>query len=122
MFTEHDLKQFYGTEQWYRHWTRRLIYTDGIQFLVEHGAAWLVDAIASHQTHPALQKGLLHDYQLWELQVNLGNRTAVLTCRADTDAKPVIEQKIEFTDFPLDHITLYVERGEELTLLLPSER
>ena len=31
--TESDLKQFTGSEHWYRHWTGKLVYTDGIHFL-----------------------------------------------------------------------------------------
>jgi len=119
MFDPNDLGQFTGSEQWYRHFLRGLIYTDGIHYLVENGAAWLVDAIASHQMSKKLV-GPLRDFQLWELKVKNGK--AVLTCKADSDQKPVITQRIEYTDFPMEHITIYVERGEHLTMMLPSER
>lgn len=42
----------------------------------------------------------------------------VLTMREDTGKSPIVRQRIEFTDFPLKLITLYVENG---VLLLPSE-
>ena len=120
-FTESDLSNFYGTEHWYRHWTGLLVYTDGIHYLVEHGAAWLVDAVASYQTEPKLNKGMLADFQIWELKVK--DSKAVLTCRADSGKKPVVTQEIEYTDFPLSEIKLYVENGGDAkVLMLPSER
>lgn len=113
--TKSDLDNFYGTSQWYKHWTRKLTYTDGIHFLVENGAAWLVDAIASYQGEKALKSPRLQDFQLWELKVT-GN-SAVLTCKGDSGEKPVVTQNIEYTDFPFS-ITIWVEGG---VALLPSE-
>lgn len=119
--TEANLRQFFGTEQYFRHWTGALIYTDGIKFLADNGASWLVDAIASYQFDPKLKVGDLRDFQLWELKRTTGN-AAVLTCKADSNKNPAVMQEIEFTDFPLKEIKLYVERGERMTLMLPSER
>jgi len=126
---ESDLNQFNGTESYYRHWTRKLVYTDGIHYLESNGAGWLVDAIASHQLNPKLNKGDLADFQLWELTVEATakGRKATLTCRADSDVKPVVTQEIEYTDFPLPSIKLYVEAGAVgdtacKVLMLPSER
>jgi hypothetical protein len=125
--TEEGLRQFYGTEGYYRHWTGHLVYTDGVHYLVENGAAWLVDAIASHQINPALKAVPgMQDFQLWKLQVHKHPtpdmpEMATLYGYEDSDKPPVITQKIEFTDFPLEEIKLFVERGEELVLLLPSE-
>ena len=111
--TKEDLDGFYGTSQWYRHWAGKLKYTDGIHFLVENGASWLVDAIASYQGDPKVKA--LDYYQFWNLKVN-GN-TAVLTCEEDEGIPPVVTQKIEYTDFPFS-IKIWVEGG---VMLLPSE-
>lgn len=35
MNLEEELNMFSGTERWYIHWTGRLVYTDGIQYLCE---------------------------------------------------------------------------------------
>lgn len=113
--TQSDLANFCGTENHYRHWTRKLLYTDGIHFLVGNGASWLVDAIASYQGEKMLRTPRLQDFQLWELTVT-GN-SAVLTCKGDSNEKPVITQNIEYTDFPFN-IKIYVEGG---VALLPSE-
>jgi hypothetical protein len=113
--TQSDLAHFYGTQKIYKHWLC-LVYTDGINYLCNNGAAWLIDAIASHQGNPGLHTVRMQEYQLWELKVNDGS--AVLTCREDSGIDPVITQEIPYTDFPFD-IKIYVENG---TILLPSER
>ena len=82
---------------------------------------WLIDAIASYQNHKRIRTNpMLRDFQLWELKVRVkdGRRSATLTMRADSDQGTIIRQRIEYTDFPLDLIKLYVE-GD--TLLLPTE-
>ncbi len=126
MLTANDLSHFTGTESYYRHWTRRLVYTDGVNHLTENGAAWLVDAVASYQGDKRLQTPMLRDMQFWKLEVKDGKGT--LTCRADSGRKPAITQEIEFTDFPLDEVEIWVERGsvdgvnECMIAMLPSER
>ncbi len=51
--TENDLTQFTGSEYWYRHGLiRNVSYTDGAQYVAEHGGAyWLLDIIAIAQLH-----------------------------------------------------------------------
>lgn len=106
----------------YRHWTKKLIYTEGVHQLAEaNGAYWLIDVIASYQGSRNLAADRrLRDFQLWELTV-VGSE-AVVACRADSYEDPAVRQKIEFTDYPEGGLTLYVERGQELTLMLPEER
>ena len=109
-----DLDQFTGTEHYYQHWAGKLNLTDGVHFLEMHGAGWLVDAVASYQGEDAV-RGV--PFQLWSLKVQ-PDRKAVLTMREDSDKPALIEQKFQFTDFPLDEFSLYVIDG---ILLLPSE-
>ena len=106
----------------------RMVLTDGTKFVADnggrHGAYWLMDAIASHQPK-ALKNEMLRDIQFWTLAVaeKDGRKSAVLTCRADSGEKPVITQKIEYTDFDLPKIDLWVEPLDENTyvILLPCE-
>jgi hypothetical protein len=118
------LPHFTGSENFYRHPLSGLIYTDGIQYLAENagnGAYWLIDAIGSYQRDQKVRGNpRLMEFQLWELKLN-GKGGAVLTCREDSGKgnPPKITQEIEYTDFPLDEIKLYVENN---TLCLPSER
>ena len=111
-----SLDGFIGTEQYYRHWSGILVFTDGVKFLAEKaGAFWLIDAIASWQPKARLEPAL-REFQLWELFV-YENRTALLVGSRDSEDE-AFRQQIEFSDFPMSYVKLYVE-GE--VLLLPSE-
>ena len=110
--TSSELNQFSGTENWYRHWLG-ILYTDGVKYLAEKANAyWLIDAVASYQN------GLKDvPFQSWTLTVK-EDHSAVLQMQEDSDVPAKIEQFIEYSDFPLDHIRLYFIDG---VLLLPSE-
>lgn len=124
---ENDLGNFYGTENWHR-WSPlvpNMLLTDGALFVAEHGGQsgsfWLMDAIASHQPR-ALKNPRLRDFQVWILKVN-PDKSAVLTCQSDSGVPPFITQNIEYTDFDLKEIKLWVEPMDEkrMVILLPSE-
>ena len=125
---ESELCQFNGTEQYYNH--LGFNYTDGIKFLADNAECyWLLDAIVSYQQELA-RNPMLRDFQLWLLIVGdfhdfikpePGNM-AVLTCWEDSPelgVKPAVIQQIEYTDFPLPEIKLYLENK---VIYLPSER
>lgn len=110
------LAQCYGSETFYRHGLSGLVYTEGIHFLAESADCyWLLDAIGSYQTR-AMRDPMLSEIQFWKLKVT--GKKAILSCERDED-DVAFSQKIEFTNFPLEEITIYVENG---TMLLPSER
>jgi hypothetical protein len=115
-----NLEMYTCTDQYYNHWLKRFVYTDGVQYLAEAASAyWLIDAIASHQPE-AVKDPMLKDFQIWKLKVTETDttKTAELLCERDTD-DAVITQNIDYTDFPLPEIKLYLESG---VLMLPSER
>ena len=113
--TEADLAQFTGTEHWYRHWTGRGTFTDGIKFMADRaGAYWLIDVVFSHQLKAKVRA---EPFQIWELKVKDGK--GVVTMRRDSDCKPIVTQRLEYTDFPMAEVKMYFEND---VLLLPSER
>jgi len=117
------LSHFHGSETFYRHWTGKLIYTEGVKYLADTAEChWLIDAIASHQ--PTCCKDMmLADFQVWYLLLEgqdavpwipVKANGAILTCWRDTpeeDSLPPIRQNIEFSDFALPQIKLYVSMG-----------
>lgn len=124
MLNQSDLSGFYGTETYHRFnlFCPNLLLTDGAKFVADNGEAyWLMDAIASHQP-TAMQYPMLQEYQFWNLKVR-PDKTCILTCREDSDREPVITQEIEYTDFELPEIDLWVGPigGNKRTICLPSE-
>jgi hypothetical protein len=112
---EADLAGFTGTEQWYRHWLGKSLYTDGVRFVAEQaGAYWLVDEMAISQTRPKVKA---EEFQVWTLRTDLEKRSAVLTCD-DGNGNIVFTKKIDYTDFPLAEVKFYLTDN---TILLPSE-
>jgi hypothetical protein len=112
--TAADLAQFTGSETVYRHSiARQILYTEGVQYVAERaGAYWLLDEIALNQARPEIAA---EAFQLWALTVT-GSR-AQLRCEDGND-NVVFSKDIDFTDFPLPTIKIYVANR---TILLPTE-
>jgi hypothetical protein len=119
------LRQFTGTEHWYRHGLiRNVAYTDGAKYVAEHGGAyWLLDIIAIAQKHEAK---LANDhFQYWKLTVS-EDASAVIVCE-DGNGHELYRQDIPWTDFPLREFAFYCCRdgvlgqGVDWVILLPSE-
>ena len=110
------LRQFTGTEYWYRHGiARNVLYTDGAKYVAENaGAYWLLDEIAFSQM---VKRVAAEKFQLWKLKVNPKDQTAQLVCE-DGNGNIVFRKLIPYTDFPLEEISFYFIDN---TILLPSE-
>ncbi|HKM65008.1 MAG TPA: hypothetical protein VJY39_21220 [Acidisphaera sp.] len=109
-----ELAMHVGSLERVRHWTKRFIYTPGVEHLAQAaGAHWLLDAIASLCRNPNLRDA---GFQVWTLTVN-PSRSAALTV-TDGDEVELLRHAILYTDFPLDQFSLWLIDG---TLLLPSE-
>ena len=111
-----DLMQFTGTEEWHRHGiNRKILFTDGAKYVADTaGAYWLLDEIALLQ--PYEKAVAAEGFQFWKLKLR-PDHSATLTCE-DGNGRAVFSKEIEFTDFPLEEITLYFTDN---TILLPSE-
>jgi hypothetical protein len=112
---ESELANFTGSENWYRHWLGKVLFTDGAKHVADQaGAYWLIDEIAISQTRAKVRA---EEFQVWVLAVDLEKRKAVLTCD-DGNGNVVFSKRISYTDFPLAEIKFYCADG---TILLPSE-
>lgn len=124
-----ELQLFSGSTEFYRHGLmRRLVYTEGVQHLAERaGAHWLIDAVASHQGSARVAA---EAFQVWTLEQNDDGSTPetgtwTLSC-TDGDERGLAVQQIEYSDFPMRKLQLFLVREEHpeglrCTLLLPSE-
>ena len=126
-FSLADLRQFSGGGDCYRHELNpRVIYTEGVRYLAEHGGAyWLIDAIASYYGSPQMRRAIASDPRLETLQfwtLTVRDNAAQLVARADSGDEPFILQDIPFTDFPLESVDIWAGfDGQRWTLYLPSE-
>ncbi len=125
MLTKDNLRQFTGSESFAKYMMGYVLSEGALHVAQEGEAFWLMDAIISHQITPKVAQ---HDLQVWKLTVNGRNQvpdlvhdvspaSATLTCE-DGDGILIAKQEIDYTDFPLDNVTLWVQNK---TLFLPSE-
>jgi hypothetical protein len=116
-----QLAQFTGSETFTRHpLVHRVLLTEGVVFLANAaGAHWLTDAIASYLgDHRARREA----FQVWRLKVDLQSRRAELVMTDGNSSTPIITQALDYTDFPLDEIAMWlVAESEHWVLMLPSE-
>jgi len=114
--SDHVLRQFTGSEHWYRHGLARdILYTDGAKYVADEGGAyWLIDEIAFAQRGE--KRVAREEFQVWTLSVR-PDHTATLAC-GNGNGRTVFEKAIEFTDFPIERIELWFANS---TIYLPSE-
>lgn len=106
-------------DTFYRHWAGRLQYSQAVKYLAEVAECyWLIDVIASHQ--PAVRKKIAiaqdRDFQVWTLTLRPSGGATVI-CDNGNGLR-YKRQEIEYTDFPLSTVKLYVVDGR---LILPGE-
>jgi glycosyltransferase A (GT-A) superfamily protein (DUF2064 family) len=126
--SKHALNQFTGSSE-YTRWSPlfpKMVLTDGTKYVAEngggHGAYWLMDAIASYQPELLKKYDWAAEIQFWVLTVD--GSSAVLICQRDSGEAPVVSQEIEYTDFDLDEIKIWVAPmgdGKHYVLMLASE-
>lgn len=113
---ENQLRNFTGTDLYYRI-ARRVLLTQGAKYLADQGACyWLFDLIISH---------------IIQINFDCEDFVSIQLCRTgrgavvkfdDGDGNFLSDQNIEYTDFPLNEVTLYACRTNQLwVILLPNE-
>jgi hypothetical protein len=109
------LSDFTGTQNYHRV-LPRLVITDGVEYLASKAnSCWLVTAIYSHLVTKPIHSGFV------VARLVVSGKTANLVLDDGND-QVISEQYIEYTDFPLDEVTIYCSYQERLwVLLLPTE-
>ena len=113
------LRNFYGTEHYYRHMPG-LVITDGVKFLADNaGCYWLLDMVWSYL--PMLRKS--RDTFFVVRYAGTPGASGLFSITDDIPPNQTYaQQAIEHTDFPLDEIVLYLSATEEeFILMLRSE-
>jgi len=103
-----------GSDVVYRHTLSRGTYTEGVRYVVQElKAFWLLDYIFSVQF---TKEVIAQKFQVWKLIKGENNEATLIL--EDGNSHEVARYQIEFTDFPLKQITLWLLDN---VLLLPSE-
>ena len=122
------IAQCYGSDGPYiKHGlVKRLVFTQTVGKIREMADCfWLIDVIASYQS-----KLMQQPFQVWKFACNTELKLGTVTCE-DGNGNEIVRQEIEYTDFPLDEITLWAELGgygsednwtPAMVLMIPSER
>lgn len=118
-----ELPNFFGTEEYCR-WSvlfPNFVLTDGAKYIAEEcGAYWLMDAIASHRASYVQESfvvAVLGKQSSYE-----GNGFYLSICDDIPSNRMFATQQIEFSDFPLKEIKLYLCKMNNLwVIMLPSE-
>jgi hypothetical protein len=115
LFDQTSLRQFTGTELYYRI-SKRLLLTDGTKYLAEQAQCfWMMDAISSHLA----EIGSVGWFVV--VKITIGNSKALMIYE-DGNGQEHARQEIPYTDLPLEKITLYTcWDGEHWVIMLPSE-
>ena len=112
-----ELKYFKGTTTYTKHLFPGLspiMLTDGCKYIREKcNGYWLFDAILSYQTEWEVKHSY---YQVWRLEKQKDD-TWLLSCE-DGHGKVILTQKIEYSDFPIRHIAIWIHKG---VAFLPRE-
>jgi len=110
---EENLKQFIGTEHYYKPGglaqCAGILLSDGAHYLAENAHAyWLLDIIAMAQDEPQLRTQL---FQFWEIK-KTGSISAIVTAD-DGNGNKLYEFEIGLTDFPLKSARLWMQSQKD---------
>lgn len=115
---------FFGTEEYHRFSILfpKTVLTDGAKWLADNGECyWLMDIIGSIEE-------IIADEPFTVVQLTIQNKAQVPNPKAvvkvdDGNGNVLYTQLIEYTDFPLNNVKLYANRGENnlRVVMLTSE-
>lgn len=110
------MKQFYGTEQWFRVHAGILL-TEGTKWVAENaGAYWLIADI------PWSIKRLIHSHTWGMVKMAIEPSGRAKITVDDGNGHVYYTQEVEYTDFPLEKFSFWcVSDGNNIIVMLPSE-
>lgn len=111
---KNELRNFYGSENWYRHWLNNMTYTDGARFFAENaggGAHWFLDIVATELMRYRQKEEFIHIVLKSE-----GGRAVIDS--DDGNGRIFHSKRIDYTDCPEGAWEFYLTNG---VLMLPSE-
>jgi len=115
-FTDSDLSNFYGSENWYRMpLFGGALVTDGVHFIMERGCGWMATDILAVVSLEKKVRG--EDFVSVKFRKN-ADGSAVITYD-DGNGNILYTQNYDFADCPVSEINFYFENK---VLMLVGER
>lgn len=120
MITQEALSHFYGTSCYHgcTPLARGLKCTDGVHFLEQNGAAWLVDKIAILCTHEMKVRTELEEGGFLVAKLVKKEGGAATFTIEDGDMESIYSENISFTDIGVDEVKIFITGG---VIMLSSE-
>lgn len=113
--TDYNLSFFTGSETCYKDPFSKILYTEGVKFLMDNGAAWFVSDTMVNIAMLDELKG--QEFLHIKVEKKPGTTEAIYTID-DGNNNILYQQDIEFTDMPVEKLRMYYANN---TLCLPSE-
>lgn len=105
--TPEDLNGFTGSTEYFKHWTKRLLYTEGVQYFAENaggGAYWFLDICATEIMDAQATEPFIY------ITLDVKGDSALLTA-TDGDVMNLYVREIEYTDCPPGLWRFYLVNG-----------
>ena len=105
-----ELSGYRGTENYHLFGLGKNVLTDGMSKFVELCECnWLLTDIDAYflSNHKGMNNG---DNMFWIGRIEVEDKKAVMTIKEDTDIKPIVKQKYDYTNFPLKEFEFYIIR------------
>ena len=100
-----ELRNNIGTESYNKIPFSDIVYTDGINDLIEKCKCWWL--ISDLGIEVTAKKELEKEFLVVTIKVN-EDKSCEVTLKEDTDEKPILVKKYNFTDFPLSKYEFYL--------------
>jgi len=109
-----ELSQFIGTTQYYRpSMCSSMRITDGVKYFIDQaGAYWFTDIVATEIVP------LIDDFMTVQL-VALDSKATIIA--EDGDEEQIFLKKISYTDCPDGEYKFFMQKGDFVVMMLPSE-
>jgi hypothetical protein len=111
-----ELNQFNGTTQYHRpSFFSSMRITDGVKYFIDnagYGAYWFTDIVATEIVP------LIDDFMVVQL-VALDNKATIIA--EDGDGEKIFLKTIGYTDCPDGEYKFFMQKGDFVVMMLPSE-
>lgn len=123
-----ELSNFHGTENYYFHpiykaMGCKVVYTDGVKYVANNGADWLLNMIlsifiTSDKIKKAIKKDGDYQYYFFGIELKVNKDTSAVLTFDDGNDNIIVSEKIPYANLPMPGIKFFLTDD---VLMLRSE-